>query len=163
MHISQISVLVYSRPQSAPGHLLWGEKRSQHSGMRWLGPKLTEGRATMSVCTRKESEGQVGLRKKERRKKSVKKRQLANTLCHSLNCSWRQATNHLIMFKQRRGIWVILASPEIPWAPDLLQTLSSVLSSRMTKGGAYLCPAPGSFRTRKQARQHSPLRGNLTC
>lgn len=42
------------------------------------------------------------------------------------------------MSKQRRGIFVILASPEIAWAPEFLEMLSSVLSSRMTKGGVYL-------------------------
>lgn len=43
--------------------------------MRHLGPKLTEGREITSVCTRKESEHQVGLRKKKKeKKKSVKRR-----------------------------------------------------------------------------------------
>lgn len=98
--------------------------------------------------------------KKKRTKKNLSRG--ANTLSHKLNCFWQQTTNHLIMFKQR-GIRVILTSPEIPWAPDSPQLLSSVLFSGMTKGGVHLCPACRSFRTRKQALQHSHLWGNLTC
>lgn len=68
---------------------------------------------------------------KEKKKKKKGQKNLsrgANTLSHKLNCFWQQTTNHLIMFKQRRGIWVILTSPEIPWAPDSPQLLSSALS-----------------------------------
>lgn len=168
----RLSVLIAHQPSFSSGTLeapvsscafAVGRKEKPGFQNEVVGPSINW-RKRDNISMHQKGEWRTGrIKEKRKKKKSVKRSQLANTLCHKLNCSWWQITNRLIMFKQRRGIWVILASPEVPWTPDFPQTLSSVLSSRMTKGHVYLCPARGSFRTRKQAWQRSRLRGNLTC